>query len=122
MEPVEVVTGEGDRYRVPVGSTSDGASTPRIGWDAIPPFGPYWLAAVVHDSAYRGNLERQREDGTWTPAMLSKNASDTLFLDLMTALGVEQGLKETIYEGVKFFAWRAFRDDRKPLTPGQDSG
>ena len=112
QEPVEVVTDTGARYRVPVGAQSDGASTPGEMWTALPPFGEYWLAAVLHDAAYRGTLERQLESGEWLPAWLTKDQCDTLFLDAMSALGVDQLKKETLYEGVHLAGWRAFTEDR----------
>lgn len=112
MEPIEVVTDTGARYRVPVGAMSDGASTPNEVWTALPPFGEYWAAAVIHDAAYRGTLERQLANGDWMPAWLTKDQCDTLFLDAMGALGVDQLKKETLYEGVHLAGWRAFKEDR----------
>src|SRR5271169_298936 len=113
QEPLEVVTDKGSRYRAPVGTESDGASIPQELWSTgLAPFGPYWLAAVLHDSSYRGTLERQLEDGSWVKAMMPKDECDLLLLDGMTALGVEFALKEAIFEGVSHFGWRAFRTDR----------
>lgn len=112
-EPILVVRDDGAHFRVPVGSASDGASTPAIMWPELAPFGPWWLAAVVHDAAYRGTLERQMANGSWLKANLPKAECDTLFLDLMSALGVDQAKKETLYEGVHLCGWKAFRDDRQ---------
>jgi hypothetical protein len=112
QEPLEVVRDDGARFRVPAGATSDGASTPSEMWAILPPFGPWWLAAIVHDAAYRGTLERQMANDTWMVAMLPKEQCDLLFLDCMSALGVEQGKKEALYEGVRLGGWKAFREDR----------
>jgi hypothetical protein len=122
QEDIDLVTDTGTHYRVPIGAESDGASTPPELWAEIPPFGAYWLAALVHDSAYRNTLLRQMENGFWVPAMLNKDDSDTLLLDCMAALGVEQVRKEAIYEGVHFFGWKAFRDDRALSTGGSPGG
>jgi hypothetical protein len=111
-ERIVLMTGTGEVYSVPPGALTDGPSTPPIVWQRLPPFGIYWLAAVVHDAAYRNTLERQTVDGLWLPANLNKDQCDTLFLDCMTALGVPQGIKEELYEGVHLFGWRSFRDDR----------
>jgi hypothetical protein len=121
MEPIEFQTDKGVTYQVPIGATSDGASTPAALWPTIPPFGQYWKAAVVHDAAYRNQLQRQLESGFWVPAMLSKEDCDALFLDCMTALGVDQPLKDAIYEGVAMFGGKAFMDDRASLSPGSAS-
>ncbi len=112
QEPIEVVSEDGARYRVPAGATTDGASTPAELWITLPPFGRYWLAALVHDSAYRGTLERQRTDGSWALAKLNKDQCDTLFLDCMSALGVPIAQKELLYEGVSKLGYKAFREDR----------
>lgn len=112
QEDVDLVTDSGAHYRVPIGAETDGASTPCELWPTLPPFGPYFLAAIVHDAAYRGTLQRQMENGFWAPAMLSKSDADALFLDCMTALGVEQLTKEALYEGVHLAGWKAFNEDR----------
>lgn len=112
QEPVIVQRDDGARFRVPVGASSDGASTPCELWPTLPPFGKYWLAAVVHDAAYRGTLERQTVKDEWLPAMLPKLECDGLFLDCMIALGVNELERETLYEGVSRFGWKAFNADR----------
>lgn len=112
QENIDIARDDGATFRVPFGATTDGASTPREMWSAIPPFGQHWLACVVHDACYRGTILRETVDGQWIPAMLSKSDSDVMLLDCLSALGVEQVLKEAIYEGVVRFAAKAFRDDR----------
>lgn len=114
QEPIEFSSDNGAHYQVPIGTASDGASIPQELWSTgLAPFGPYWLATVVHDAAYRNKLQRQLESGFWVPAMLSRDDCDTLLLDCMTALGVEMILKEAIYDGVRFAGWRAFGEDRE---------
>jgi hypothetical protein len=111
--PIVLRRDDGAFFQVPVGAESDGASTPRAMWPEIPPFGDHWRACVVHDSAYRGTLLRQTVDGAWVQAMLPKEECDLLLLDCMMADGVDQVKRNAIYDGVKLFAWRAFREDRK---------
>lgn len=114
QEPIELHTDTGANYQIPPGFASDGASIPQELWSTgLAPFGPYWLATVVHDGAYRNTLQRQLENGFWVPATLGRDASDTLLLDCMTALGVPILIKEAVYEGVRFGGWRAFRQDRE---------
>lgn len=114
-EPIDLASDTGARYRVPAGAVTDGASTPALLWVRLPPFGPYWLAAVIHDSAYRGTLLRQLENDQWAPAMLNKPQCDALFLDCMAALGVDFETKNELFEGVHIGGWKAFNDDRKIL-------
>jgi hypothetical protein len=113
-EPVEYSAHDGQTYRIPTGAQTDGASTPVELWLKFPPFGTYWLAAALHDSAYRGTLEWRLPDGSWTPCMLPKDHCDSLFLEAMRSLNVDGLARETLYNGVRLFGWRAFRDDRSP--------
>ena len=70
-------------------------------WGMIPPFGTYWLAAVLHDFLYR-ETDRTKEE------------CDLLFLEAMKSLGVDLLLREAIYEGVRFGGGEAFNTDRRP--------
>ena len=111
QETLEFVTVAGIRYRVPAGATSDGLSTPREVWFSIPPFGPAWLAGVLHDAAYRDVLEALRE-GAWVKAGLDKGRTDALLLEAMQALGVGTLEMQTIYRAVCIAGGRAFGEDR----------
>ena len=111
QEPLDLVADGSTRYRVPAGAASDGASTPPALWPFLPPFGGYWLAAVVHDAAYRGTLLKF-SGNAWVPAMLSKAESDNLLFDLMVACSVPEATRNTIFEGVSVGGWKAFRNDR----------
>jgi len=112
QEPLEFVLDAGMRYRVPVGAQTDGASTPAALWPILPPFGGYWLAAVLHDAAYRGTLEIMERDGGWAPAGLSREQADLLLLEAMIALDVPEATRFAIYEGVRAGGNRAFAEDR----------
>ncbi len=112
-EDVFYFSGDGTCYCAPSGSTSDGCSTPPELWPSIPPFGTYWLAAVFHDCAYRGTLTIWSADGAVRNANLTKVQSDDLFLSAMMELGTPLVERNTIYEGVHLFGWKAFRDDRE---------
>lgn len=84
---------------VPAGTHSDGPSIPRGMWVDLPPFGLYWLPAVLHDYLYRC---------TDVPKALC----DTLFYNAMIANGVPPLRAGEIYNGVKFFGWKSFENDR----------
>lgn len=48
----------------------------------------------------------------WTRAHLTKDESDKMLWDLMSANQVEERTKTEIYEGVHLLGWKAFREDR----------
>jgi hypothetical protein len=100
LEPLVYTTNSGEVITVPIGCTTDGASTPREIWNIIPPFGTYWLAAVLHDYLYR-ITER------------SKAECDHLLLEAMISLGVDEALRNAIYEGVHIGGTVSFDEDRK---------
>lgn len=99
--------------KMPIGSPSDGASTPRAIWQLIPPFGPYWRGTVLHDGAYRNLLLQLNTDGSWTPITFNRDQSDDLLLEAMESMGVDLLLREAIYEGVHLGGDIAFDDDRR---------
>ena len=119
MEPVLTdPMRDGSVFRIPMGSSTDGLSAPSELWWKWPPFGFYWLDAAWHDAAYRGTLERQRPDGTWALAMLTKEQSDDYFLELlMKNPKVDMLERDAFYEGVKYGGWRSFREDRSAIPP-----
>lgn len=85
------------------GCESDGASIPRALWQVMPPFGPYWPAAYVHDAAYRYS-------------QLTKEECDSLFLEIMLSLGTPEAEAQTIYNAVKDCGAGAFAADRAQQT------
>ena len=91
---------DGQIYTVPAGATSDGASTPPELWPTIPPFGKYWLAAFLHDWAYR-------------MSDLPKARCDELLREAMEALQVDRAEADAIYEGVHLFGQSSFDQDRE---------
>ena len=102
---------DGHEYLLPVGATSDGASTPQTIWNLIPPFGKYWPAAFLHDCAYRNTL-MIFNGTTWVPAALPKEKCDALLREAMQALGCNELEVETIYESVVLGGTSSFDKDR----------
>ena len=111
LEPVTFL-GAMRTFIIPAGATSDGASTPPEVWPVMPPFGKYWPAAFLHDSAYRGSL--LSEDGT--PAMLLRPECDGLIMEAMTSIGVPTIERDVIYEALMEFGQAAFDADRTALA------
>lgn len=96
----------GQVITVPVGSTSDGASTPREIWAMIPPFGTYWMAAFLHDYLYRSTD-------------LPKNVCDDLLREAMEDLCVDWVERDAIFDGVALGGQCSFDADRKAqIVPG----
>lgn len=112
QEALEYVCDCGSRVRAPVGAETDGASTPRVLWQIVPPFGEYWLAAVLHDAAYRGTLEIQAKDGTWSKANFTRADADELIDQSMMSLGVSDEQRAAIYRALREFGDKAFQEDR----------
>ena len=111
LEAVTYVTANGAAYVMPVGATSDGASTPPEIWVNFPPFGTYWPAAFLHDCAYRATL--LTADGK--PAMLAKADCDNLLKEAMRFCGTHSFTLNAIYEGVAIGGQSSFDSDRKSL-------
>ena len=105
------VAGDGTRYCLPAGASSDGASTPPEVWPLLPPFGKYWPAAYLHDAAYRNRL-LVWNGLDWSPAALAKAKCDALLLEAMESLGVGLVERRTLYEGVVIGGTSSFEQDR----------
>jgi len=100
LEPFTFTRPSGDVITVPAGTQSDGASIPEALWSTgLAPFGTYWLATVLHDYLYRDTARLKEE-------------CDTILLEAMQALYVDETQATLIYEGVHFGGWKAFRGDR----------
>jgi hypothetical protein len=116
IEELTFVRRDGTILRAPIGSTTDGLSTPKIvrvipGYDAT---GDDWWSGVLHDSAYRDFL--QVNEGVWKPAHFTQKECDDLILEAMTAQGVGFLRRHTIYFALRLFGSFAFKGDRKPLA------
>ena len=115
IEPL-VVEIDGVRYRAPAGSTTDGASTPRVFRNLVPRVGRHIYGAIVHDSAYRGVLEElwviAQSDGdtdSWRTARRSRQWADHAFLAIMVAAGTGAITRRMAYWAVRLFGRRAFQ-------------
>jgi hypothetical protein len=99
LEPLVYVTKSGKRIVVPAGATTDGASVPRGMWNLFPPFGSYWLAAVLHDGMYR-------------LLKLPKAECDSILLEAMLTLGTSKEAAKVIYAGVFVGGEHAYDEDQ----------
>lgn len=101
LEELRYTTEAGEVITAPIGTTTDGASTPSVIWPIIPPFGPYYLAVVLHDFLYRVT-QRDRSE------------CDSICLEAMKSLGISLLLREAIYEGIRIGGDAAFDMNRRP--------
>ena len=113
LETLEFFTRCGCLYRAPIGGTTDGLSTPKIvrvlpGYDST---GDDWLSGVLHDSAYRHQL--QLCAGAWINANLTRRECDELILHAMELQKVGWIRRHIIFIALRLFGWIAFASDRK---------
>ncbi|GAA0400436.1 hypothetical protein GCM10009133_06610 [Cocleimonas flava] len=87
--------GSGDRIQVDLGFVTDFASVPRFLWWALPKWGVYGNASVIHDWLY------------WTQKR-SRQESDNIMLEAMTVLEVNPIIKKLIYYAIRSFGWWAW--------------
>lgn len=76
---------------VPKGKITDLASTPRILWIILPPFGRYTQAAVTHDHLYGINK-------------YSRKDCDKTFYELMIRYGTYKWKALIMYYGVRLYS------------------
>ncbi|MCI0401040.1 MAG: DUF1353 domain-containing protein [Gammaproteobacteria bacterium] len=94
--------GSGDTVDVEIGFMTDFASIPRVFWWALPTWGKYGNAAVIHDWIYwRQDRPRQR--------------ADAVMFEAMGVLAVPAWQRYPIYWAVRMFggiAWKRNQWDR----------
>lgn len=77
---------------VPIGFVTNFASTPRMVWPIMPPWGEYMEAAAVHDYCY-------------AIGMCTRKKSDAVFLHLMKRLGVAFWKRRIMWRAVRLGGW-----------------
>jgi len=77
---------------VPIGFETDLASTPKLIWNLIPPFGLYTDAAVLHDFMY----------STHPQPFVRKDADDIFYHNLLGS-GVSKAKALSMYYAVRLF-------------------
>jgi len=111
---------DGSVLRAPIGGTTDGLSVPRCLQNLIPATGGDWFSGVLHDSAYRNQLQILcKVTHHWTRANYTRAEADGLILEAMKSQGVSFLMRWTIYLALRAFGGFAFRADRKnyPVKP-----
>jgi len=100
--------GSGDRIHVEIGFMTDFASVPRPFWTALPRWGKYGNATVIHDWLY------------WSQEGFSRAEADSVFLEAMTVLGVSAWQKNPMYWAVRLWGWLAWWRNQWDRADGFD--
>lgn len=111
LEPLVFIRSNGETVRAPMGGTTDGLSVPRCVQNIIPATGGDWFSGVIHDSAYRNQLEYLFE-GEWKLADYSQKEADDLIFEALTEQEVSWVMRHTIYRALRMFGRTAFSEDR----------
>ena len=113
LTPLLYSAQDGELYRVPIGSTTDGLSVPKIVQNIIPAVGSAWWSGVIHDACYRATIQIwENETQDWMPANVTQQKADALILEAMETQGIGLVKRQTIYRALRMFgrfAWRANR-------------
>ncbi len=116
LEPLIFACRDGRVLRAPAGGTTDGLSVPRCVQNIIPATGGDWFSGVLHDSAYRNQLEiyaRSQGGYVWLLAGLDQKQSDDLILEAMESQKVGWLMRKTIYRALRMFGNVAFNKNRQ---------
>jgi hypothetical protein len=84
---------------VPAKFKTNYASTPPGSWWALPPNGPYLVAAIVHDWLYSSSC--------------SRFLADAIFRDLMYETGVVTWQRVAMFYAVRAFGGRAWKEAQR---------
>jgi len=93
--------GSGNTITIPAGFITDFASSPRIFWPIVSPWGKWGKAAIIHDYLYQNQRVKDR--------MLA----DSIFLEAMIVLGVVPWRRQLMYWGVRLFGRLAWQNKKE---------
>jgi hypothetical protein len=91
--------GSGKIVTAPVGFVTDGASVPRVFWSALPAWGRYSRAAVIHD--YLCTCINARDPHPLAP---TRKVADGIFREAMKVCGVSALLRFVMWVAVRIEA------------------
>lgn len=96
-------TDAGDVVAAFAGSNTDGASIPRPLWSLMPPDGPWYEAAAIHDALFKsaGSMVWRGHVGRTRAAPYTRSEANEILREAMVSLGVPAWKRIVIYEGVQ---------------------
>lgn len=90
---------------IPSGFITDFASTPRILWSLLPPWGKYGKATIVHDYlCIHKSYTVHDLDGYIVQHIINRKQADKIFLEAMEVLDVNPVVRKLMYFGVRAYA------------------
>ena len=102
--------GSGVVITVPAGFVTDFASSPRIFWPIVSPWGKWGKAAIVHDLLYQTRSYFVETIDDWHfHETVTRKWADQIFLEAMEVLGVAPWRRKLMYWGVRLFGWLAWK-------------
>jgi hypothetical protein len=103
----------GNMFKIPIGSTTDGGSTPRIVWvvPGFEPVGAHYFEYALHDAAYRGTL-LIRHGIEYKPANLTRLQADRLLDRALELRGMSSWKRAAVYRTLRATGWKAFNNSR----------
>jgi hypothetical protein len=105
-EPLSyTIENTGVNITVPAGFVTDWASTPRLIWSVLPPFGTYLKPAVIHDYLY------------WMQ-YCTREQSDKILLIAMAESGVSKREQRAVYDGVRIGGQAAWDENARDRHAG----
>ncbi len=118
LEGLYYTAKDGTQYCAPIGATTDGLSVPRCCQNIIPATGGDWFSGVLHDAAYRDQLQKLNAvSQQWEKAALNQEQCDGLIDEAMDSQGVNMFERELIYRALRLFGHVAFAADRAKFAP-----
>ena len=95
--------------RVPPDFVTDFASSPWFAWWAIPSWGKYGKAAIIHDFLYQHKYMNREVSEIVSQIPVTRKRADDIFKEAMIVLGVKKWRIFLMYWGVRLFGWLAWR-------------
>lgn len=112
LEPLIFTRLNGEAIRAPTYGTTDGYSVPRCLQVFFPAVGGDWFASVIHDSAYRNQLQiYDYFSHNWRVANYTQREADDLLLEAMKSQGSSWIMCQIIYRSVRLFGHFAYNKD-----------
>lgn len=94
---------------VPQDYLTDGASSPRLLWSLVPPWGAYGQAAVLHDYL----CENLSIESSGRQVSIKRAEADSIFKHAMKVLGVPRWKRDLMYIAVRVYGkWTAITGSR----------
>jgi hypothetical protein len=105
LSDIKVQLSTGKNTTIPKGYKTDLSSSPRIFWSIVPPYGPFLLAALIHDWLYvtQDVVDNQKE-------------ADKEMLVWSNVINENRRDNKVRYYAVRLFGWTWWRKSAKRIA------